>query len=182
MLKRLAEHFQPFLESPYILRTRRNHGLEHATIHILARKVRGLRMAGRSSDTGFWLFGEAPTEAVEEAAYEALRRMQSGEHQLALHPNCGTNLVTTGVLTGLVALVGFAGVGRRKAFDRLPTVVSLMMFAVLFSQPLGMSFQRYFTTAGDPGDMEIVSIKRTQIRLPWQARPMVVHRVNTWSS
>ena len=33
----LAEYAEPLLTSPYILRTRRNHGLEHATIHILSR-------------------------------------------------------------------------------------------------------------------------------------------------
>src|SRR5581483_6864729 len=91
VIESLAELSQPFLNLPYVRRTRRNHGLEHATVHVLNKPV-----SGRSDAGGFWLMGDVSTSEVEAAAREALRRMQNGEHQLAVHPNCGTGLVTTG--------------------------------------------------------------------------------------
>lgn len=182
MLQQLALAARPVLDLPFVRRTRRNHGLEHATIHVLSGRIRGLQMAGRSSASGFVLIGEAATEAVEAAAHEALRRMRAGEHQLAIHPNCGTNLVTTGFLTTLVGAIGVSGASRRDALNRLPSVMILMMLTVLFSQPLGAQLQKHFTTDGNPADLEIVRITRTQMRLPGASAPVTVHRVATRSS
>jgi hypothetical protein len=182
MLQQLATMAQPMLDHPLVRRTRRNHGLEHATIHILSGRIKGLHMAGRSTDGGFVLLGEAPTDMIEQAVADALRRMSNGEHHLALHPNCGTNLVTTGFMTSIVGLVGLSGATRREAFNRLPAVMLLMMLALLVSQPLGMGLQKHFTTLGDPGDLEIISITRAQVNTPLGRQPMTVHRVVTRSS
>ena len=176
MLEQLAEASRPVLDFPYIRRTRRNHGLEHATITVLT--PRGYRLSGRSDDSGFVLLGEVPTEAVEQAAAEALRRMKNGEHQLAVHPNCGTNLVTTGFLATLVALVGMGGSTRKDAVNRFPYVSTAMMGVILFGPLLGMNLQRHFTTEGDPGDLEIVNITRREVTVPWGGK-MIVTRVNT---
>ena len=181
MIERIAKLTQPVLEWPMIRRTRRNHGLEHATIHLLANRVKGVRMAGRSSDSGFIILGDVPTEMVESAARDALRRMRAGEHKLALHPNCGTNLVTAGGLTTLVALAGLRNTNNKSVMDRLPLVMTFMMLAVMFSQPLGMSLQQHFTTEGDPGDLEIVAVTRRKMRLPFSGQPLVVHQVATRS-
>jgi hypothetical protein len=177
MLKTLAQWARPVLEAPLILETRRNHGLEHATIHVLSRGR--YRLSGRSDERGFVLIGQVPTPAVESAVQEALRRMKGGEHRLAVHPNCGTNLVTAGVLTGLIGAVGFGGTTRRGAFARLPWVMGLLMAAVLYSVPLGMALQTHFTTEGDPGDLQLVSVKRSEWRLPFRSTPLVIHRVET---
>ncbi len=181
MLKQMADAAQPVLELPFIRRTRRNHGLEHATIHVLSNRIKTLQMAGRSTDAGFVLMGEAPTDAVEDAVYEALRRMRGGERSLAIHPNCGTNLVTTGFLTSLVAMVGLAGANRRDAYNRLPIVMILMMVTLLFSQPLGMALQQYFTTDGNPADLEIESITRSTLHNPLGGS-VTMHRVVTHST
>lgn len=183
MIEQFASFARPVLDLPIIRRTRRNHGLEHATIHILSQRIKDLRMAGRSTDAGFVLLGEAPTEAVEAAVHDALRRMRSGEHHLAVHPNCGTNLVTTGFLTTSAAMLGLTGASRRgDMWNRMPGVMALVMAAILFSQPLGMSLQRYITTDGDPADMTIISIRREQFRWPFSAEPVTMHRVITRSS
>lgn len=177
MMEQLAANARPVLEFPYIRRTRRNHGLEHATIHILGNKK--YRLSGRSDDHGFVLLGDVPTDAVEAAAAEALRRMKGGEHNLAVHPNCGTNLVTTGLLTSVIALLGFGGRSRSEGWNRLPLVMTAMMGTILYSQPLGMSLQKHFTTEGDPGDLEIVRITRSEVNLPLSDGPLTVHRVET---
>lgn len=182
MIEQFASFARPVLDLPIVRRTRRNHGLEHATIHILSQRVKDLRMAGRSTDSGFVLLGDAPTEMIETAVHDALRRMRNGEHHLAVHPNCGTNLVTTGFLTTTAAMLGFAGANRRDLWNRMPAVMALVMAAILFSQPLGSSLQRYITTDGDPADLSVVSIKRDQFRFPFGGSPVTMHRVITRSS
>jgi uncharacterized protein DUF6391 len=182
MLEELATIARPVLDMPFIRQVRRNHGLEHATVSILSSRIRGLRMSGRSSASGFVLFGDVPTEMVETAVHDALARMRGGEHNLAVHPNCGTNLVTTGLMTSLVAMLGFAGAKRRDSFNRLPIVMVGMMAAVLYSQPLGMNLQKYFTTDGNPADLEILSVTRNEMHTPLSSGPVVVHNVSTRSS
>lgn len=152
------------LSFPAIDRTRRNHGLEHATITLLSQKHRGLSLAGRSTPSGFYLYGEISTEAVSEAAHEALQRMKNGERHLAIHPNCGTNFVVAGLAAGLSAYFGFLGARNwRERAERLPLVAALATFSLIFAQPVGLTLQREVTTSGDVGEMEIVGIARSRI-------------------
>ncbi len=176
-MEHLAQQAAPLLTHPVILSVRRNHGLEHATIHILNR--RRYKLSGRSSGGGFVLLGDVPTEQVESAVQEALQRLKAGESGLAVHPNCGTNLVATGLLATSLAFIGFAGRGWRSAWQRFPTMMLLMMAVSMFSTPLGMNLQRYFTTEGDIGDMELVSVTRETRQLPLWSQPLTLHRIVT---
>lgn len=176
-MERLAEYAEPVTRHPYILRVRRNHGLEHATIHLLNRQ--NYQLSGRSSDSGFILLGDVPTEKVESAVHDAIARMKAGERKLAIHPNCGTNLVTTGLLATAVAFLGFAGRGLRRSWERFPTMVVAMMAVVLLSMPLGMNLQRYFTTEGDLGDLELVSVRRETKTMPFSRQQVTLHRIVT---
>lgn len=178
MIERIAKLLSPVLEAPLVRKVRRNHALEHATVHMLAARIKGLRIAGRSTDGGYILIGNVPQAAVEEAAAEALRRMQNGEAKLALHPNCGTNLVTTGAMTTFASLIGLRS-SQRLTLDRLSWTMVLMIFAVLSSQSLGMKLQEHITTKGDPGDLEIVSVTRREARWPFGNKPIVIHNVIT---
>src|SRR5687768_3498421 len=74
-----------------ISRTRRNHGLEHATIHVLSEKHKHFSAQGNSTPQGFFLniYGDIPEKDVVAAVEEAYTRMKNGEHELAVHPNCG---------------------------------------------------------------------------------------------
>ena len=177
LIKILAEWAQPLLTSPYILRTRRNHALEHATIHILSREKRSL--SGHSSDNGFVLYGEAPRASVDAAVKEALERMAAGERSLALHPDCGTNLVSAGFLFALAGWLAFAGRGWRVGWSRLPQTTLMMMALVFLSKPLGMSLQRHITTEADLGDMQLVSIERDSMTIPFSGKRLTRHRVRT---
>jgi hypothetical protein len=143
-----------------ISRIRRNHGLEHATLTILAQRFPDTPMAGRSNTGGFWLLGEVPTEAVQEAVTEALARLKAGEHHLAVHPHCGTNYVISGSLAGLAGASAMSGVGPRfrDKLDRIPLAASLATLALIVSQPLAIMVQAHLTTSGEPGDLEVVEI------------------------
>src|SRR5512145_2167377 len=110
------------LNLPLVRRTRRNHGLEHATIHVLSSRFHGLSMAGRSTPNGFYIFGNVSTEEVRSAVDEGLQRMRNGEPHLAVHPGCGTNYLTSGVFAGLAtfATVAFS---KRNRWEQLPNAI-----------------------------------------------------------
>jgi len=161
MSSQLSALRQTVLSLPPIDRTRRNHGLEHATITLLSQRLRGLSLVGRSTPNGFHLYGDVSTEALRDAVEDALRRMKGGEVSLAVHPNCGTNFVTAGIAAGLAAYLGFLGAnsaGARR--DRLPIVILLATGALIFAQPIGLELQRQVTTSGDMRDMRIDRIER----------------------
>jgi hypothetical protein len=154
----------PILNFPLVSRIRRNHGLEHASLHILAKQNPGKPMGGYSDFNGFWLIGDLTVDQVRAGVREALARMKNGEHNLAVHPNCGTNFATAGSLAGLAAVMGMIGVGSRKRdkLERLPLVATLATLALILAQPLGLSVQKNITTCGIPGDLEVIEIYPTQ--------------------
>lgn len=152
--------FESLVSIPAISRVRRNHGLEHATLHILSQRFPRVSMAGHSDIRGFWLLGDVPLDTVQESIEEALDRMRAGEHDLAIHEHCGTNFVTAGLMAGLAAGGSMFGVGRRfrDKLERLPLAVMMATIALIFSQPLGFLFQERVTTSGQPGNLEVVEI------------------------
>ncbi len=148
------------LDLPLILETRRNHALEHATLHVLARKYKQQPMAGHSNPTGFFLLGDVKTEDVNEAATEAMARLNAGERGLAVHEGCGTNLVVAAVLPATFAWMPLRG--ARSTFWRLglvPFALMLALFGYVLSRPLGPWLQRTITTEADLGAMQIVDIR-----------------------
>lgn len=154
----------PILTLPLLSRIRRNHGLEHATLHVLSRRHPGLKMGGYSDFNGFWLLGSLDEAEVRSGAEEALQRLKAGEAGLAVHPNCGTNFATAGSLAGLAGLMGMLGVGnrRRDKLERLPMVAVFATLALIAAQPLGLRVQKHITTSGEPGDLEIVRVIPSQ--------------------
>jgi Domain of unknown function (DUF6391) len=152
------------LELPLINRIRRNHGLEHATLHMLARRFPDTSMGGYSNLGGFWIAADVPIEAVRESVDEALRRMKAGESKLAVHPNCGTNFITTGTLAGVAGAASLFGAGKRwqDKLGRLPLAASMATLVLIISRPLGLSIQEHITTSGDPGSLEVVEIIKSQ--------------------
>ena len=147
------------LDLPLILETRRNHALEHATIHLLSRKHAGKRMAGHSNPTGFFLLGDLTTQQIWESATEAHTRLNAGESGLAIHPGCGTNLATSALLAGTFAWVPLRG--SKSTLWRLLLVPLALVFAILgyqLSRPLGPWLQEHVTTEADLGNLQIVDI------------------------
>lgn len=154
----------PILNLPILSRIRRNHGLEHATLHVLSRRYPGLKMGGYSDYNGFWLLGELEEKDVRDGVQEALSRLKAGEADLAVHPNCGTNFATAGSLAGLAGLLGMLGVGRnrRDKLERLPMVAVFATVALILAQPLGLSIQKHITTSGKPDKLEVIQVTQSQ--------------------
>jgi len=146
------------LDLPYILETRRNHALEHATLHVLARTHK-INMAGHSNPTGFFIFGELRTEDIRPALNEAYSRLRSGEKELAIHPGCGTNMVATAFLPGTLAWLPFQGVRSTRArLLLIPIALVLGVVGFLLSKPAGTWMQRHVTTEADLGNMQVIDV------------------------
>lgn len=136
---------------------RRNHALEHATITVMLRKIgHDVRMVGRASRDGYYLYADVPTELLESSTHEALARMKSGEGHLAVSPLCGTNLAVAGALAGMASMLTL---GNSNRSEKVPNVILASMLAVLVAQPVGRMVQRYLTTSPDLSDTEIIGIK-----------------------
>ncbi len=173
----LSNQFLGLLNVAPLLRIRRNHGLEHATLNLLSMRFPGCPLAGYSDLNGFWIVGEISTEDMEAIVKEARRRLQDGERGLAVHPNCGTNFVVAGVLAGSVAAVAMFGAGRRfrEKVGRIPLAISLATLALVLVQPLELLLQERVTTTGELGSLEVVEI------LPRHIGSLKVHRITTQS-
>ena len=146
------------LDLPFILETRRNHALEHATLHMLAQTHTGT-MAGHSNPTGFFLIGNFSTQDVWAAATEALERLRGGESRLAIHAGCGTNLATTALLSGTLAwsVLRLAKSTLMKIL-LIPPAVFMAILGFLLARPLGPVLQQRITTEANMGDMQIIDI------------------------
>jgi len=147
------------LDLPLLLETRRNHAVEHATLHILARKFKNQSMGGHSNPTGFYLMGNFNKDDIMEAATEAMQRIRAGETGLAIHEGCGTNIATSTLLPATFAFVPMQS--ARSNFWRvmlIPFAIGLAVFGYFLSKPLGPWLQRNVTTEANLGSMRIVDI------------------------
>ena len=137
---------------------RRNHALEHATIAVLAGKLgHDIRLVGRATFNGFYLYGDLTDEQIRQCTMEALYRLRSGEGYLAVSPMCGTNLAVAGILAGVSSLLAL---GNGSRLERIPNVLLASMLAVLAAQPLGRLAQQHLTTSPDLSDTELVDIRQ----------------------
>jgi hypothetical protein len=144
------------LQREPIATVRRNHGLEHATVHILTADDPSLQVVGRADTKGFNIYGSISSKKLYAAAQHALKRLQDGESNLAIHPRCGTNLVVAGLLTALAAALA---IGRKPRLDKLPNVILATTFAAFIAQPLGLSLQQHVTTSPDARGARITGIQ-----------------------
>lgn len=125
-----------------LLRTRRHHALEHATIAVLfEHEGQSGGIAALSDPWGFGLLSGFDPGLVGEAGEVALERLRAGQTHLAITDLCGSNLVVTGAL----AAVAVMAAGRGK-WRNLPAAISAAALASVATKPLGRWVQRTLTT------------------------------------
>jgi hypothetical protein len=147
----------PLVKISFVNNTRRNHALEHATLKVLEECYPGMRMAGVSNPKGFLLLADLPTEVVTDAVLKAQKRLVAGEEDLAIHPHCGTNVVTSSLLAAVSAwilLYGSSGTRKPKWYNYL-FAISFAIPIYIFSEPLGPKVQKLVTTKADLGDLAV---------------------------
>lgn len=135
-------------------RTRQHHAIEHATLHVLTARHPSHRFSGYSDPLGFIIIGDVDEYTLRRAVGDALLRLQAGEHSLARHPNCGTNVVTSAVL---VALVAFITGSKRNPLERFVTTLIGVLPVLLFARSIGLYLQGY-TTSAEVGDRWVADI------------------------
>lgn len=140
---------------------RQNHALEHATIHVLTSRYPYARMAGRSTPSGFVIYGSIPTLVVAGAASEALARLQQGEAYLAVHPRCGTYLAVTSIAAGTAAFAASQGRSRSR-LEQLPVALMAATIASVIAQPLAAWIQEDITTTPEVDGVYIESVTRQE--------------------
>lgn len=149
------------LDIPLVASLRRNHAVEHATIHILARRQPYLNAIARTAVDGFYVYGKVDTRALAGAAAEGLARLQAGEAELAVHPRCGTNLAVAGFLAGVAT---FLAMGRSKShLSKFPRFILAATLAVIMAQPLGLLIQERITTSPDVTGLSIKGVTRQEL-------------------
>ncbi|MBM4431441.1 MAG: hypothetical protein FJ026_14020 [Chloroflexi bacterium] len=159
---------------PIVAAIRRNHALEHATMHILSQECPELRLVGRSDWGGFTLYGPVDTEKLAEAVTLAHQRLLTGETELAVHPRCGTNLAT-GVVLASIASYAVLNVKRRSGLQKALQLFLGIGAALSLAQPLGIKLQEHLTTSTQVAGLHVVQVTRQQ------RGTVVMHRVETAS-
>ena len=148
-----------------IAHIRKNHAMEHATIHLLAEALPGVTFSGYSFIKGYWILGNTELQEVQKAAEMAYARLKNGEKKLAIHPNCGTNIAMIGLCTAAAAMVTTLGEDEDdSSLSRFSAYVTAGMLGALAGKPLGPKVQKNITTDADVKDLSIVSINRSSFR------------------
>lgn len=141
-------------------RVRQNHALEHATVTILTHKLPGLSVSARSNTRGFTIFADIDPGLVRRCAAEALERLHAGEAELAIHPNCGTNLA---VGMSLAMLGSLWSLTAMKARTRVASALASSVAGAMAARPLGTLAQKYLTTQPDLHDVRIVDVRTRRL-------------------
>lgn len=146
------------------LMLRQVHALEHATVWVLSSLNQNQSqddetIGGLSTEQGFFLYGKINPLQLRKAVKLALIRLQKGEWDLALHPRCGTNAsVATMLTTGMVLTTHL--VLPKEPLTQLLGIGLAGITANYFAPEIGMSVQRYLTTA-IPFNLQIRKISQT---------------------
>jgi hypothetical protein len=141
-------------------RVRQNHALEHATITILSGMIPDLSINARSFSEGFIIFRDLDLGQLRRAVDEALRRLQAGEANLAIHPNCGTNLAVGITLMTVGTMLGMASSNTRT---RVATAAASSVAGWAAARPVGEFVQKHFTTLPDLKGVRVTEIFRRKI-------------------
>ena len=159
-LSRKEFMFEKLLQLKPILRLRRNHALEHATLNTLSENGLHGMLAGYSDPDGFWIVGSVKLGDLQQAVDKALARLRGGEAALAISPHCGTNFAVAGIFAGGLAWLAMLGAGNswRRRFEQFPLVIIFSMLGLMVARPLGPLLQAHVTTLASPGKMQVLGI------------------------
>ena len=137
-------------------RRRRNHAVEHATIHILEQRYSAnLSVGGFAEPDGFFIQAPLNPSLVLNAAREGLQRLQAGETKLALHPRCATMVVSGQLISVITFFAMLIGMNNISFSSVLFAMFIAIMAARALAQPVGLFLQRMLTTSTDLQGMYI---------------------------
>ena len=131
--------------------------MEHGTITVLLERGARAPLAGNATPAGFYIYGRMSRDEVSSAASEALRRLTSGDRELAVSPYCGTNLVVGALVAGILSAIIM---GRSKSrLGSVPAVTTAILVSTMLGRPLGNMVQRRYTTLDHVEGVSITGIR-----------------------
>ena len=170
----VAAAFRAFRLDP---QTRRNHALEHATIHVLEiGKTR--RLSGRAAGNGFRISGRTSPHDIRRAFEQVRRTVRSGAPLPHISGRCGSNVVSA---LGL-ALLLLLSVALVTALLQPPLVVrasalaSVVVVFVSMRLAVGNWIQRRFFMSTDFDEVSLRGVHQVQ---PGPMERPPVHFVET---
>lgn len=153
---------------PVISKTRKNHALEHATIHLISQKLPGKTFAGHSNPAGFLLIGDVSTEMVAETSLHALDLLKQGKGSLAVHEGCGTNYVVIGGLASLLSILVMSGSkSNKERWAKFPLLLAASILAFMVGRSIGPMLQEHVTTQADLGGMQLAAVSKIAGKVHW---------------
>lgn len=156
--------------------TKRNHALEHATIHYL-RQSGGRRLSGSAARNGFRVSGGS-SDAVKQAFEQVRRVVRDGGKLPYVSRRCGSNIVTAlGLGLTLLFIVALGSVLLQPPpLVRALALGSVVLLFVGMRHGIGGAIQRRFFMRVDFEDVALRDIRRIQAE-PLEREP--VHFVET---
>jgi len=157
--------------------TRRNHALEHATIHYLEADG-GRQLSGRAARDGFRVCGRSSVREIRTAFEQVRRVVHDGGPLPYISRRCGSNVVSSLGLALLlllsVALVSL--VVQPPLAVRASALAGVVVFFVAMRHGIGNWIQGRFFMTLDFADVSLRDVREVQAG-PMERRP--VHFVST---
>ena len=156
--------------------TRRNHALEHATIHYL--EANGRRLSGRALRDGFRIGGRSSAREIK-AAFEQVRRVvRDGGRLPHISRRCGSNVVSAlGLALTLLLTVALVSLLVQPSLGiRALALTGVVVVFVVMRHGIGNWIQGQFFMATDFEEVSLRDVREVQAG-PMERRP--VHFVST---
>ena len=134
---------------------RSNHALEHATINVLESKYGYFKLAGFAREDGFVVQGNIDPAHLQEASIIGLRQLQGGNHNLAIHKNCGTSMLSA----NFMAAVAFLALLIITGTFNLLNILLAIIIAHFVGPRTGRFLKKYITTSTKVYYVVITGIK-----------------------
>ncbi|MGI6367981.1 MAG: DUF6391 domain-containing protein [Anaerolineae bacterium] len=145
---------------PSILaRIRKNHALEHATLHMLEQGPLPGPVAAHSDWNGITFYGRVDRDVLCRALTRALSALQAGESHLALHSRCGSTIavpVLSGLIIGLL-LHHMSHTTRKESASAL--TLAGVLSPLLCAEPLALGAQKQLLTDPHVGSAELLTLR-----------------------
>jgi hypothetical protein len=147
---------------------RRNHVLEHATIHFLEATCKR-RLSGRTARDGFRVCGHSSSREIKKAFDEVRRTVRAGDPLPYISPRCGSNVVSALGLALFVALVRL--LVQPPLMVRASALAGVVVFLVGMRHGIGNWVQRRFFMATDFDEVSLREVREVQAG-PMERRPV----------
>lgn len=137
------------------LNVRRNHAIEHATVHVLEELYGAKMVDGCATTEGFRIRAAVDPVLIFDAAREGLSRLQRGDGALAINRRCATALLVSYFAVGgsLVSLL-------LTTHNVSPLNLALVLILTVAATPkISRVVQRFLTTSLDVKGMSIGGVE-----------------------